>query len=185
MGDRKGIVPSSYLEVRGLNRFVIVIQQTLICTTWPSFPFTCRLLFIISTRKLVVSRNFLSIRIFWTVFICSFSILINSQLESDVCRLPYTWSLNSLIWWTAAKSSAKTLALIDLLTHFWVPASRFYCWQTSSGISQHIYCVFSLLRPLSRIAAIWKYISCSKISTNANWNVSEYHASCTRVFYEL
>ena len=126
----------------------------------------------------MVSRNFLSIRIFWTVFICSFSILINSQLESDVCRLPYTWSLNSLIWWTAAKSSAKTLTMIDLLTHFWVLTSRFYCWQTSSGISQHIYCVFSLLRPLR------KYISCSKSSVNANLNVSEYHASCTRVFYD-
>ena len=29
---------------------------------------------------------------------CSFSILRNSQLESDVCRLPYTRSLNSLIF---------------------------------------------------------------------------------------
>ena len=49
----------------------------------------CRLLFIISARKLVVSLNFLSIWIFWAVFICSFSILRNSQLESDVCHLPY------------------------------------------------------------------------------------------------
>ena len=61
------------------------------------FPYTCRLLFFISTQKYVVPRNFLSIRIFWAVFICSFSILRNSQLQSDVCRLPYTWSLNSLI----------------------------------------------------------------------------------------
>ena len=29
---------------------------------------------------------------------CSFSILRNSQLESDFCRLPYTRSLNSLIF---------------------------------------------------------------------------------------
>ena len=36
-------------------------------------------------------------RIFWAVFICSFSILRNSQLESDFCRLPYTWSLNTLL----------------------------------------------------------------------------------------
>ena len=34
---------------------------------------------------------------FWAVFVYSFSLLINSQLESDVCRLPYTWSLNSLM----------------------------------------------------------------------------------------
>ena len=32
--------------------------KTRICTTWPSFPYTCRLLFITSTHKLVVSRNF-------------------------------------------------------------------------------------------------------------------------------
>ena len=47
--------------------------------------------------KICSSTNFLSIRIFWAVFICSFSILRNSQLQSDVCRLTYTWSLNSLI----------------------------------------------------------------------------------------
>ena len=53
-----------------------------------SIPFTCRLLFIISTHKLLVSCNLLSIRIFLVVFICSFSILRNCQLESNVCRLP-------------------------------------------------------------------------------------------------
>ena len=46
----------------------------------------CRLLFIISAHKLVVSLNFLSIWIFWAVFICSFSILRNSQLD---WRLPF------------------------------------------------------------------------------------------------
>ena len=45
-----------------------VQRQTRICTTLPSFPCTCRLLFIISTRKLVVSRNFLSIRIVLSCF---------------------------------------------------------------------------------------------------------------------
>ena len=39
----------------------------------------------------------LFIRQFWTVCICSFSILRNSQPESNVCCLPYTWSSNSLI----------------------------------------------------------------------------------------
>ena len=38
---------------------VYVKRQTRIFTTWPSFLFTCRLLFIISTHKLVVSRNFI------------------------------------------------------------------------------------------------------------------------------
>ena len=64
----------------------------------PSFLFTCCLLFIISSPKIVVSRNFLSILIlFWAVFICSFSILRDSQLESDVCHLQYKWSSNSLV----------------------------------------------------------------------------------------
>ena len=43
-------------------------EQTRICTTWPSFLFTCHLLFIISTHKLVDSRNFLSIRIVLSCF---------------------------------------------------------------------------------------------------------------------
>ena len=63
-----------------------------------SFLFTCCLLFIISSPKIVVSCNFLSILIlFWAVFICSFSILRDSQLESDVCHLQYKWSSNSLV----------------------------------------------------------------------------------------
>ena len=49
---------------------VYVKRQPRICTTWSSFPFTCRLLFIISTHKGVVSRNFLSIRIILSCF-CS------------------------------------------------------------------------------------------------------------------
>ena len=87
-------------EVDFLHSLAVIERLSImfasICTTWPSFPFACRLLFIISTHKLVVSPNFLSIRIFRAVFICSFSILNNSELESDFCRLPYTWSLNSL-----------------------------------------------------------------------------------------
>ena len=83
--------------IREVKHNVYVKRQTRICTTWTRFPFACRLLFIISTHKLVVSRNVLSIRIFWAVFICSFSILRNSQPESDVCRLRYTWNLNSLL----------------------------------------------------------------------------------------
>ena len=45
---------------------------------------------------------------FWAVFICSFSILRNSQLESDICCLPYTWSLNS----TVQLKSSKTVNLL-------------------------------------------------------------------------
>ena len=81
----------------------------LFCTTWSSFRPLCHLLFIISTHKLVVSCNFLSIRIFLAVFICSFSILRNSQHESDVCRLrnlsndqeKKLWEL--MKWWPKGK----------------------------------------------------------------------------------
>ena len=60
-------------------------------------------------HKLVVSCNFLSIRIFLAVFICSFSILKNSQHESDVCRLrnlsndqeKKLWEL--MKWWPKGK----------------------------------------------------------------------------------
>ena len=57
---------------------------------------SCRLPFIFATHKLVVSRNFVSIRIVLSCFY-SFSILRNSHLESAVCRLAYTRSLLTFI----------------------------------------------------------------------------------------
>ena len=51
-----------------VKQHVYVIRQTWICITWPSFLFTCHLLFIISTPRLVVSRNFSSIRIVLSCF---------------------------------------------------------------------------------------------------------------------
>ena len=53
---------------REVKHHVYVQRLVRIYTTLPSFPFTCRLLFITSTRKLVVSRNFLSIRIVVSCF---------------------------------------------------------------------------------------------------------------------
>ena len=53
---------------RGVKHHVYVKRQTRLCTTWPSFRFTCRLLFMISTPKLEVWRNFLSIRIVLSCF---------------------------------------------------------------------------------------------------------------------
>ena len=76
-----GSEPFSPLSCHDASKFEVLsvfsLEQTIcrdvqwqarICTTWPSFPFTCRLLFIISTRKLVVSRNFSSIRIVLSCF---------------------------------------------------------------------------------------------------------------------
>ena len=57
---------------REIKHHVYVERQPRICTTWPSFLFTCRLLFIISTPKLVVSLDFSSIRI---VLSCSYRLI--------------------------------------------------------------------------------------------------------------
>ena len=82
----------AFIEVK---HHVYVKRQTRICTTWPSFPITCRLLFIISTHELVVSHNFLSIRIVWS---CFYLLIFYFEIFSTwIWRLPFTWSLNSLI----------------------------------------------------------------------------------------
>ena len=70
-----------------VQHHVYVKRQTGICTTWPSFPFTCRLLLIISTHKLVVSRNFLAIRIVLGCFyLLSFYF---EKFSTLVWRLPF------------------------------------------------------------------------------------------------
>ena len=100
---------SAYSINREVKHHVYVKRQMWICTTWSSFHPLCHLLFIISRHKLVVSCNFLSIRIFLAVFICSFSILRNSQHESDVCHLrnlsndqeKKLWEL--MKWWLKGK----------------------------------------------------------------------------------
>ena len=83
--------------IREDKHHVNVKRQTQICTTWPSFIFTCRLLFIISTHKLEVSCNFLSIRIVLSFFFLLIFYFDKFSLESDVCHLPYMWSWNSYL----------------------------------------------------------------------------------------
>ena len=56
------------VTIERLSTHVYVKRQTRICTTWPSFLFTYRLLFIISTHKLAASRNFLCKRIVLSCF---------------------------------------------------------------------------------------------------------------------
>ena len=65
---------------------VYVKRQTRHCTTWPSFPITCRLLFIISMHKLVVSRNFLSPHFL-------FLEILNLNQPFAVCRIREVWTL--------------------------------------------------------------------------------------------
>ena len=101
LGERwEAIVNISYCSTLWLHLMeaklhVYVKRQPRICTTWSSFPSTCRLLFIISTHELVVSHNFLSIRIVWS---CFYLLIFYFEIFSTwIWHLPFTWSLNSLI----------------------------------------------------------------------------------------
>ena len=72
---------------RKITHHVYVKRQTRICTAWPSFLFTCRLLLIISTPKLVISRNFSSIRI---VLSCFYLLIFYFEKFSTwIWRLPF------------------------------------------------------------------------------------------------
>ena len=85
-------------NIREVKHHVYVKQQTRIGATWPSFSIACRLLFIISTHKLVVSGNSLSIRI----VLSSFFLLIFyfEKFSTWIWRLPsaVSWSLNSILF---------------------------------------------------------------------------------------
>ena len=48
--DNSAKTAQAYALIEEVNHHVYVKRQTRICTTWPSFLFTCRLLFIISTQ---------------------------------------------------------------------------------------------------------------------------------------
>ena len=75
------------LLIREVKHHVCVKQQTRIRTTWPSFLFTCRLLFILSMPKLVVSRNFFSIKIVLSCFYLLFFYF--EKFSTPTWRLPF------------------------------------------------------------------------------------------------
>ena len=82
-----GNLGAIYRTVIEVKHHVYVKRQTRICTTWPSFPFTCCLLFIISTLKLLVSRNVLSRGI---VLSCFYLLIFYFQKFSTwIWRLPF------------------------------------------------------------------------------------------------
>ena len=96
-----------------------------------SFLFTCRLLFIISTPKLVVSGNFSSIRIVLSCFYLLIkSILINSQLKSAICRmrekLPIYlfWAAKSPYSSSTLKGSSKHQPPKPAARNMWITAMR-------------------------------------------------------------
>ena len=65
-------------------------RQTRICTTWPSFSFTCLLRFIISSHNLEVSSNLLSIRI---VLNCFYLLIFHFKKF-----LTWIWRLSSAVY---------------------------------------------------------------------------------------
>ena len=88
------------------------------------------ILFIISTHKLVVSHKFLSIITLWAVFICSFSILRNSQLRQT---WDSRWQLlklgNEQIKTVQNKSDGwtehhTTYSLVEIMTCKWKIKSK-------------------------------------------------------------
>ena len=114
-----GFIVVSFLNFwyREVKHHVYVKRQKRICTTWPIFPFTCRLLFIISTHKYVVSRNFLSIKNFWAVFICSFSTWIWCLPFAVYVKLKLSNIIVILVKYSREKKRAYLCSYIYLLTY--------------------------------------------------------------------
>ena len=83
-------------QLSGFQLFVICHVnfkwQKWICTTWPSFLFSWRLLFITSKKKLnkLFHASFIHKNCF-ELFLPAIFYLRYSQLESHVCRLQLTW----------------------------------------------------------------------------------------------
>ena len=90
---------------------------TSICTTWPSFPYTCRLLFISSTHKLVVSRNFLSIRVVLNCFYLLIFYFIREYLTGIFC----SWTSISLGCWKSGALRLQSVFIWSQGSHVGVP----------------------------------------------------------------
>ena len=77
-------------NTREVNIHINVKWQTRICTTWPSFLITCRLLFIISTPEVVVSCNFFIHKNCFELFLSANFLyweILNLKLTIAVCRI--------------------------------------------------------------------------------------------------
>ena len=87
-------------------------RQTQICTTWPRFLFTCRLLFIIPTHKLEISRNFVIHKncfelfssahfLFWEILILNltlvpFAVYVKLRLSIVCTKVSYHCSVRAV-----------------------------------------------------------------------------------------
>ena len=106
-------------DSREVKHHVYVKQQTRICTTWPSVPITCLYTVFISTHKLVVSPNFLSIRI---VVNCFYLLIFYFEKFSTwIWRLPFAvyvkLKLSSISPFATAIGVPETKIIKNLL--FW------------------------------------------------------------------
>ena len=84
---------------------------------------------IISIHKIVVSRNFLSITVVLSCFICSFSILKDSHLDSDVCSYGWHFMIASISFVRKLDHGAKKKYL---------RARKFSCGHVSGAPNDNI-----------------------------------------------
>ena len=85
-------------DSREVKHLVYIKRQTRICTRWPTVPIICLYTVFFSTHELVVSPNFLSIRI---VLSCFYLLIFYFEKFSTwIWRLPfavYLKTVNSLL----------------------------------------------------------------------------------------
>ena len=107
--------PSISHVIREVKHHVCVKWQTQICTTWSSFLFTCGLLFIISTKKLVVSRDFLSIRIALSGFFPA------HFLFWEIPNLNLTFAVYVMLKLSILQSNPSAEKMKRILCFHWLP----------------------------------------------------------------
>ena len=124
-------------QLSGFQLFVICHVnfkwQKWICTTWPSFLFSWRLLFITSKKKLnkLFHASFIHKNCF-ELFLPAIFYLRYSQLESHVCRLQLTWLQISLL-------SKKLLTRIEDV----IPVQKLKNWSSVSFLMEWKRCTHS------------------------------------------
>ena len=110
-------------------KFTADDKHQCVLTTLTSFPFTCRLLFIITTRTSVDSHQLYPRNLFWAVFNCSFFILRISQLGSDVCLLPFVVNMT-------LRASSHEPGFRDLALPLYIPCKIFDLFIWDGGLAR-------------------------------------------------
>ena len=153
---------------RKVKHHVYVKRQTRICTTWPSFLFTYRLLFIISTHKLAASRNFLCKRIVLSCFyllifyiekfstwiwLLTFAIYVklkfspNNAREKIIKKPKWSRKGNALIFYQILPTNS--------LRKVWRPVSRI-CMRIVECMHVHSAFHLWLVLPMETATNLWR-----------------------------